>query len=111
MPKDPYNIDLEERAVPVLLQIFERQGMPQCQLSNFHCQIRYDFLMFILTFIPKSQIISSFRIPCNINPLVFVVYMVLIFGVYYVLHVVGRSSQTYLGWKYRNPRGLLLQEE
>uniref|UniRef100_A0A914WNY0 Lin-66-like winged helix domain-containing protein n=1 Tax=Plectus sambesii TaxID=2011161 RepID=A0A914WNY0_9BILA len=39
MPRDPYSMELELRAVPMLLQIFERQGLPQCQLSSFHCQI------------------------------------------------------------------------
>lgn len=53
LARDPYDADLEARAIPMLLAIFERQQSPRVQLSGFHCHIsncgddplfRYDYL-------------------------------------------------------------------
>jgi hypothetical protein len=39
LARDPYDLPLETRAIPMLLSIFERQANAHCQLSGFHCHI------------------------------------------------------------------------
>lgn len=39
LAKDMYSVELELRAIPMLLSIFQRHGLPHCQLSSLHSQI------------------------------------------------------------------------
>uniref|UniRef100_A0A9J2P4Y5 Lin-66-like winged helix domain-containing protein n=1 Tax=Ascaris lumbricoides TaxID=6252 RepID=A0A9J2P4Y5_ASCLU len=39
LAKDMYSTDLELKAIPMLLSIFQRHGLPHCQLSSLHSQI------------------------------------------------------------------------
>ncbi|VDM37136.1 unnamed protein product [Toxocara canis] len=39
LAKDMYSTELELRAIPMLLSIFQRHGLPHCQLSSLHSQI------------------------------------------------------------------------